>query len=198
MTFQLEAWADNWFVAYVGTEVLVADSVPITTERSFNAERVTFDADYPLHLNFVVRDFMENDSGLEYIGERNQQMGDGGFIVQLTETASDKVVAVSRQDWACTVVHRAPLDKKCEDETAPVPGKAPCDFLALDEPADWKTPTFDDSDWTSATAHDERAVDPKDGYDGIDWDERAELIWGPDLETDNTLLCRVTVLAGGG
>ena len=117
MTFQLEAWADNWFVAYLGTEVLVEDSVPITTERSFNAERVTFDADYPLHLNFVVRDFMESDSGLEYIGERNQQMGDGGFIMQLTETASDEVVAVSRQDWACTVVHRAPLDKTCEDET---------------------------------------------------------------------------------
>jgi hypothetical protein len=31
---------------------------------------------------FAFRDFMENDTGLEYIGERNQQMGDGGAIAQ--------------------------------------------------------------------------------------------------------------------
>ena len=86
VNFRLEAWADNWFAAYLGSDLLVEDSVPITTERSFNAERLTFDADYPLHLRFVLKDFQENDSGLEYIGQRNQQMGDGGFIMQLMET----------------------------------------------------------------------------------------------------------------
>ncbi len=197
VTFRLEAWADNWFAAYLGTDLLVEDSVPITTERSFNAERVTFQADYPLHLNFVVKDFIENDSGLEYIGRGNQQMGDGGFIMQLTEIASGEVVAVSSKGWACTVVHQAPLDKGCEDEAEPVPGEGPCGFVVLDEPPGWTTPSFDDRGWTSATVHSEAAVDPKQGYDGIDWDARAELIWGPDLETDNTLLCRVTVGSGG-
>ena len=176
--------------------MLVEDSIPITTERSFNAERVRFRADYPLHLNLVLKDFMENDSGLEYIGRRNQQMGDGGFIMQLTDTASGAVVGVSSQAWACTVVHQAPLDKGCEDEVMPVPGEGPCGFVALAEPANWKTPSFDDRGWVSTTVHSERAVDPKQGYDEIDWDARAELIWGLDLETDNTLLCRVTVEAG--
>ena len=197
VTFQLEVWADNWFAAYLGDDLLVEDSVPITTERSFNAERVTFDADYPLHLNFVLKDFKESDSGLEYIGERNQQMGDGGFIMQLTETVSGTVVAVSRQEWACTVIHKAPLDKTCRDEDNPVPGEGPCRFISLDEPAGWKAPEFDDRGWTSTTVHSERAVNPKHGYDEIDWDPRAELIWGPDLEIDNTLLCRITVDAGG-
>ena len=57
----------------------------------------------------------------------------------------------------------------------------------------WKTADFDDSSWTATTVHSAGAVSPKDGYDQISWDASAELIWGPDLETNNTILCRVTV-----
>ncbi len=39
----------------------------------------------------------------------------------------------------------------------------------------------------------EQEVRPKEGYDRIDWDASARLIWGPDLEQSNTLLCRLTV-----
>lgn len=53
--FQLEAWADNWFAAYLGEELIVEDSVSITTERSFNAETATFEASYPLYLNFILK-----------------------------------------------------------------------------------------------------------------------------------------------
>ena len=35
-------------------------------------------------------------------------------------------------------------------------------------------------------------VGPKDGYDAIDWDGSATLIWGTDLEIDNTVLLRTT------
>ncbi|MEL0642610.1 PEBP family protein, partial [Pseudoalteromonas aliena] len=31
---KLEAWADNWIKAYIGEQLLVEDSVTITTERS--------------------------------------------------------------------------------------------------------------------------------------------------------------------
>ena len=195
VTFRLDGWADNWFAAYLGEELIVEDSVPITTERSFNAESVTFKADYPLHLNFILKDYKENDTGLEYIGAGNQQMGDGGFIMQLTDTGSGSVVAVSNGDWKCTIIHEAPLDKSCENESNPVAGTAPCEFTALEEPAGWKNADFDDSSWTAATVHSASEVGPKDGYDQIQWDSRAQLIWGPDLETDNTLLCRVTVEA---
>ena len=192
-TFKMEAWADNWFAAYLGDTLIVEDSVSITTERSFNAEAVTFDADYPLHLNFILKDFKENDTGLEYIGARNQQMGDGGFIMQLTDTSSGDVVAVSNADWACMVIHEAPLDKSCEGESNPVAGTAPCDFTDLGEPDGWKAADYDDSGWTATTVHSASAVGPKDGYDAISWDSNADIIWGPDLETNNTILCRVTV-----
>lgn len=192
-TFQLEAWADNWFAAYLGEDLIVEDSVSITTERSFNAETATFEASYPLQLNFILKDFKENDTGLEYIGTNRQQMGDGGFIMQLTDLDSGDVVAVSNAEWACTVIHEAPLDKSCESEANPVAGVAPCEFTDLGEPDGWKTADFDDSSWTATTVHSASAVSPKDGYDQINWDTNAELIWGPDLETNNTILCRVTV-----
>lgn len=193
VTFQMEAWADNWFAAYLGEALIVEDSVSINTERSFNAETATFEASYPLHLNFILKDFKQNDTGLEYIGARNQQMGDGGYIMQLTDLSSGAVVAVSNADWACTVIHEAPLDKACENEPSPVAGTAPCEFIDLGEPEGWKAADFDDSSWTAATVHSVSDVSPKDGYDQIRWDANAHLIWGPDLETDNTILCRVTV-----
>ena len=195
VTSRMEAWADNWFAAYLEDQLIVEDSVSITTERSFNAESVEFAADYPLRLNFILKDFKENDTGLEYIGARNQQMGDGGFILQLTDTGSGQIGAVSNAQWACTVVHTAPLDKACEGEADPAAGVGPCTFTDLGEPSGWKSTDFDDSSWTAATTHSAQAVGPKDGYDEIDWDASAELIWGPDLETDNTILCRVTVNA---
>lgn len=192
-TFQLEAWADNWFAAYLGKELIVEDSVSITTERSFNAETATFAASYPLNLNFILKDFKENDTGLEYIGTNRQQMGDGGFILQLTDMNLGEVVAVSNEDWACTVIHEAPLDKSCENEANPVAGTAPCTFTDFGEPDGWKDAGYDDSSWTATTGHSASAVSPKDGYDQINWDSGAEFIWGSDLETDNTILCRVTV-----
>ncbi len=192
-SFKLEAWADNWFAAYLDDELIVEDSVSITTERSFNAESVTFNANYPLNLNFILKDFKENDSGLEYIGENNQQMGDGGFIMQLTDTSTGNVVAVTNAGWACTVIHEAPLDKSCEKESNPVAGTAPCEFSDLGEPDGWKAANYDDSAWTATTVHSAGDVGPKDGYDQISWDSNAELIWGPDLETNNTILCRITI-----
>lgn len=194
-TFRLEAWADNWFAAYLEDQLIIEDSVPITTERSFNAESILFEADYPLHLNFILKDYIENDTGLEYIGAGNQQMGDGGFIMQLTDMASGDVVAVSNADWACTVIHEAPLDKTCEGESNPVAGTAPCEFSDLGEPDDWKSVGFDDGAWNATTEHTASAVAPKDGYNQISWDPNAAFIWGPDLETNNTLLCRLTVEA---
>ena len=185
-----EVWADNWFSLHVGETLIAEDSVPITTERSFNAETFYFDADYPITLSFTIKDYKENDTGLEYIGEANQQMGDGGFIAQLTDTATGNVIAVSSSAWKCMVIHKAPTNKDCEKDANP---EETCLSEITDEPAGWKNADFDDSGWESATEHSEAAVGPKDGYDEISWDSTARLIWTSDLETDNTLLCRYTV-----
>lgn len=195
--FQLDAWADNWFAVYLDESLLVEDHVSITTERSFNAETVTFQAAYPLQLNFILKDYIENNSGLEYIGESNQQMGDGGFIMQLTDLSNQQVIAVSNEDWACTVIQRAPLDKACAEAANPEAGVAPCTFTDLGEPTGWKAAAFDDSQWQATTIHTAAAVSPKGGYAQITWDAAAKLIWGPDLQTDNTILCRITINEAG-
>ncbi|MEL6569654.1 MAG: PEBP family protein [Pseudomonadota bacterium] len=191
-TYSADVWADNWFELRVDGMQVAEDSVPITTERSFNAESFTFEAEPPFILGLVAMDFRENDTGLEYIGTRRQQMGDGGVILQIRDAAGG-TVAVSNDGWQCLVIHTAPLDKSCETVRDPVAGEGACTFEAMEEPEGWDMAGFDASAWPAATVHTARAVDPKDGYDRISWDPSAEFIWGPDLEQANTVLCRVEV-----
>lgn len=188
--FKLEAWADNWFAMYLGDTLVVEDSVSIDTERSFNAEVFSFDAEYPMNLNFVLKDYKENDTGLEYIGTDKQQMGDGGFIAQITDSKTSGVVLVSSAAWKCKVIHKAPTNKTCEKDSAP---EKTCLSEIEAEPAGWKDEGYDVSGWPNAKEYEEAAVGPKEGYDEIDWSAGAKLIWTSDLETDNTVLCKVTV-----
>jgi hypothetical protein len=79
-TFSANVWAENRFEMRINGETAAEDSVPITTERSFNAECSDFVAERPFIVGLVAKDFMENDTGLEYIGTRRRQMDDGGII----------------------------------------------------------------------------------------------------------------------
>lgn len=184
-----DVWVDNWFAFYLNDEKVAEDSVPITTERSFNKESFSFEAERPFALNFIVKDFKENDTGLEYIGSQRQQMGDGGFIAQILDSSGNPV-AVTNADWRCLVTHEAPLDKRCEKSRNP---DADCGFTETAEPDGWTSVSFDDSDWPHATEHSAQEVGPKDGYDEVRWHSSAKIIWGPDLETNNTLLCRIVI-----
>tara|TARA_R110001606_G_scaffold11354_6_gene49310 strand:- start:22702 stop:23358 length:657 start_codon:yes stop_codon:yes gene_type:complete len=191
-TYTADVWADNWFSLSVNGEQVAEDSVSITTERSFNAESFSFTAKRPFVLGLTAKDYKENDTGLEYIGTRKQQMGDGGLILQIKD-ANGKTVAVTNDGWKCMVTHHAPVSKSCAEESNPIAGQGACKFEVTEEPADWNTIDFDASGWQSATEHSERSVRPKDGYDRISWDNNAQFIWGADLETDNTILCRLVV-----
>jgi len=191
-SYSADVWADNWFEMRIDGVQVAEDSVPITTERSFNAESFEFEAERPFVVGLVAMDFRQNDTGLEYIGTGRQQMGDGGVIVQIHDAAGE-TVAVSNSGWQCLVIHTAPLDKSCESEANPVAGEGACAFETMDEPAGWDLPGFDAGAWPQAVEYSEREVRPKEGYDRIDWDPAARLIWGPDLEQSNTLLCRLTV-----
>lgn len=189
-TFRIEVWADNWMAVYVDGVLIGEDSVSITTERSFNAETFTFEATYPFTIAIEAKDFKETDSGIEYIGEPNQQMGDGGLIAQVTEVSTGEVVAGTDSDWKALVVHQAPLNTDCERDADP---DATCEFLIVETPSEWASVGFDDSNWANATVWSAADVDPKDGYDEITWDPSAQLIWGTDLEVDNTILLRTTI-----
>ena len=98
-TFVAEVWADNWFALYINGVLVGKDSVSITTEKSFNAEKISFTASYPFVIGMVTKDFIQNDTGLEYIGSGRQQIGDGGFIAQVTNTSTGKVVAYTSSAW---------------------------------------------------------------------------------------------------
>ena len=124
VSVQADVWADNWFAFYLGTQLIIEDSTSIDTERSFNAESFTFRADYPMQLNFILKDFRENDTGLEYIGARNQQMGDGGFIAQFSDLPNGESIGFSTPAWKCLVIHEAPTDKSCESHANPIAGEA--------------------------------------------------------------------------
>ena len=190
-----EIWVDNWFALSVNGKPLIEDSVPFKTERSFNAERVIFNADPPMTMAFEFRDFRENDTGLEYIGTGRQQVGDGGAIVQFTDAETGAVLKVSDSSWRCLVINHAPVDEACAKESDPQVGVGPCAAVISDAPADWTAPGFDDSQWTAATEHSAREVSPKDGYGEVEWKPEAELIWGANLKLDNTILCR-TIIGG--
>lgn len=188
--FRAEVWADNWFTFSLGETSIAEDSVPITTERSFNKETFGFDGEFPLVLNFTVKDYKADDSGLEYIGTSKQQMGDGGFIAQLTDTTTGKVIAATSSAWKCLVVHRAPLDVSCEKSTTP---QTACTSQITPEPAGWRSASFDTSTWPAAIEYTAAAVGAKEGYNEISWDASAKVIWSASLKQDNTLLCKLTV-----
>ena len=190
-TFTAEVWADNWFSLYVNGELVGEDSVPITTERSFNAETITFEASYPLTVAMISKDYIEDQSGLEYIGQSNQQIGDGGFIAQFTDDTSGRIVLTTSTDWRGLVVQTAPLNAECEKSSDP---SVDCRFETLEEPPSWQLASFDESGWDQATEYTEEEVGTKDGYDTIDWDPSARLIWGSDLKSQNTILWRAPVV----
>ena len=189
-TFTAEVWADNWFSLYVNGQLVGEDSVPITTERSFNAETMTFTATYPLTIAMITKDYKETDSGLEYIGEPNQQMGDGGFVAQFTDTATGEIVATTNGVWRGFVIQTAPLNVECEKSSDP---NTECQFENLAEPSGWTESGFDDSSWQPATVYTADEVGVKEGYETITWDANAELIWGSNLNTNNTILWRIHV-----
>lgn len=147
----------------------------------------------PMIVAFMAKDFKENDTGLEYIGTDRQQMGDGGMIAQFPDSVTGKVIAATDKTMRCMVVHRAPTNRSCAMEKNPVAGKGACGLIESEIPANWIAPDFNDSSWPTAVEHSVREVSPKDGYDEIQWDPSAKLVWSDDLVQDNTLLCRMRV-----
>lgn len=189
-SYTVDVWADNWMAVYVDGEKIGEDSVPITTERSFNAERFTFEATPPFTVGIEAKDFKETDSGIEYIGQPKQQMGDGGLIAQVIDDATGEVVAATDADTRVLVVQRAPLNPECEKDPDP---DATCRSETAKVPDGWSEDDFDDGQWKATTEYTAAEVGPKDGYDTIDWDAAATLVWGDDLKVDNTVLFRLPV-----
>jgi len=188
--FTAEVWADNWFALYANGKLVGEDSVPITTERSFNSETIHFTATYPLTLGLLAKDYTQNSSGLEYIGTPRQQIGDGGVIAQIKEAKSGKLVSATSSKWKSLVINTAPLNPSCVTSTNPT---VDCQSESLATPAGWSTGSFSDSTWRAASTFTPEVVGVKDGYLTVNWSPSAQLVWGPDLKLDNTVLLRTKV-----
>jgi phosphatidylethanolamine-binding protein (PEBP) family uncharacterized protein len=187
ITFQAEVWADNWFSLYINGKKVGQDSVPITTEKSFNSEKIKFTATYPLTIAVIAKDFTENSSGLEYIGKSNQQIGDAGIILQIREVDSDRVIAQTQNDWKVLTINKAPLNPECVTSNNPLND---CKSSNIKMPSSWASPRYKDTSWKSATSFSKEAVGVKDGYFDYTWAPSAALIWSSDLKLDNVILLR--------
>ncbi len=188
-SFTAEVWADNWFALYVNGRKVGEDSIPITTERSFNAETITFTATYPLVIGIMGRDFTENASGLEYIGTPKQQIGDAGLIAQIRDNTSGKIIAATGASWKVLVLNTAPLNPSCVTSSNPL---VDCTSSTIATPRKWSTTNWSPKGWSPATVYTPQEVGVKEGYNTISWDPSAKLVWGPDLELDNAVLLRTT------
>lgn len=185
-----DIWADNWFAMYIKDTLIKEDSVSISTEKSFNSESFTFKTTLPITLSFILKDFKQNDTGLEYIGSNRQQIGDGGFIAQFKDNNTNKNLLSSNNSWKCTVIHKAPLNKECEKSQNPTND---CQSQIKQKPNNWKDDTYDTSSWNNASTYSKEDVRPKDGYERVQWSPESKFIWTGDLKLDNTILCKVTL-----
>ena len=140
----------------------------------------------------MAKDFVENASGLEYIGKSNQQIGDGGVILQIRDLTTNQVVAYTDSTWKSFVVFKAPLNPECVNSKAPL---TDCKSQTIKNSTTWYSSNFKDSSWLNAKEFSKEAVGVKDGFFNIDWASAAKLIWGSDLKLDNTILFRKVISA---
>lgn len=191
ISFTAEVWADNWFAIYVNGKKVGEDSVPITTQKSFNSEIIKFSANYPMTIGFIAKDYVQSKSGLEYLGMPNQQIGDGGLIFQIFETTSKHLVTVSDSTWKMKVVNSAPINSECEKSNQP---DIDCKYLNFAVPTSWASPSFKDKFWSNSKIFTAQEVGPKDGYNQVTWNQGAKFIWGNNLKLDNVVYFRKTIL----
>jgi phosphatidylethanolamine-binding protein (PEBP) family uncharacterized protein len=190
-SFSAEIWADNWFALYVNGKKVGEDSTPFATERSFNSDLISFKASYPLTIGIIARDYVENASGLEYIGKPNQQIGDGGIIAQIRQIDTGQIVGSTNKSWKVFTTNKAPLNEECVKSSAPL---MDCKVQSVKAPTSWYSATFKDSSWKSATEFTPAAVGAKDGYNNFTWAPQSSLVWSSDLRLDNTILLRTKIL----
>ena len=193
LSFNAEVWADNWFALYVNGKKVGEDSVPITTEKSFNSSKIKFTATYPFTIGIIAKDYTANSSGLEYIGTSRQQIGDGGIIIQIREISSGKVVAYSSKDWKVLVVNKAPVNADCVKSKNPT---VDCKYINTPIPNGWATTAYKDSTWKSASEYSKVAVGVKEGYLDYTWTSGSSIVWSTNLKLDNTILLRKIITLG--
>lgn len=193
-------YADNYFEFYVNGDYICRDSLAFVP---FNSSVVKIEAEYPITYAIRAVDWEEHlGIGMEYA---RYGVGDAGLVAAFNDGTR------TGEEWKCQVFYVAPLeDASCVVESEdgqrrtsecptrpPCAGRDPetCGALHYEIPENWASPDFDDSGWPSARMFSEREVRPGRSYSSVrESFEGAQFIWTDDLNLDNEVLCRVTVV----
>lgn len=169
-TIRATIYADNWFELYVNGTLVAVDSIAFIPHNVISVDLLPA---YPMTIAVLAKDNADPQTGMEYA---NTNIGDAGFILRFGDGT------VTSSAWKAKCFSHGPIDG---DTRNPRVRSEPL-------PEDWFTVGFDDSGWPRAKEYSEREIDPKQPYDGADF-ESARFIWSDDLKLDNTVIFRHTV-----
>lgn len=203
--------ADNYFELYVNGKLVAFDSVPYSPS---NAVIVRFKVKRPYTLVFKVVDWEEDlGVGTETGNVNNPQawakyyMGDGGLVARFSDGT------VTDSSWKAQSFYISPLrspndvvekgnvhDSSSLGRVHPKAGRLGCDdkcyAVHYKIPANYASPSFNDSNWPNAFEYTEIDVGVenmfgyalfRDLYKGSKW------IWTANLVFDNVIIARKTV-----
>jgi hypothetical protein len=202
-------FADNYFEMYVNGKPVGKDNVPFT---QFNSSVVRFRAKRPCTIALLCVDWEENlGLGSETQPGTSYHPGDGGIVVTFMDN-DGVILATTSKSWKAQTYYTSPVqDLSCLQETGSTRSSASCStadaadgskFYGVhwERPANWTSPSFDDSGWPMAVeyANNEVGVDNKPAFtnflDVFDNPvQNAQFIWSSNLILDNEILMRYTL-----
>ena len=94
--------------------------------------------------------------------------------------------------WQALVLSKAPLNPSCVTSSNP---SVDCKSSTITAPVNWSKSGASTAGWTNATVYTAAQVGVKEGYALVTWNSAAKLIWGSNLELDNTVLLRTNIKA---
>jgi hypothetical protein len=171
-TVKANVYADNWFVLYINGELVAVDSIRFIPHNVISVDILP---EYPMTIAVMAKDNADPKTGMEYA---NTNIGDAGFILKFGDgTVTDALWKAKKFSWG-------PIDRDTKSprvESIPIP-------------ENWAAVDFDDSSWGYATEYSQEQVGPKQPFFEHDF-QGARFIWTDDLELDNTVIFRHTVVS---
>ncbi|MBL8606699.1 MAG: hypothetical protein JNL38_05235 [Myxococcales bacterium] len=193
-------YADNDFELWVNGKYICRDAL---TFVPFNSHVVRFKARYPMTIAIQAVDWEQSlGVGVE-LKNGSPNVGDGGIVARFVDDKGR--VTVTSTDWRCRPYYVAPVDdpacvtpdrdsSSCPPAACVAKDPATCHGVHWTVPADWASPTYDDSAWPKASTYAATAIGPKTAYTAnAALFDGAEFVWSKNLLLDNLVLCRRTL-----
>lgn len=202
-------FADNYFEMYINGKPVAKDKVPFTP---FNSSIIRFKARQPFLAAFLLVDWEENlGLGSEFNGGFAYHPGDGGMVA-VFKNSNGEIIAVTNKNWKAQTFYTSPIiDLSCPTESGTKRLSDRCSTQSTQNgenyyglhwnlPSDVMLPSFNDSDWPSASEYSngEIGVNNKPAYTNFteifdDPSHDAQFIWSTNVILDNEVVVRQIV-----